>query len=74
MAADSTQGTSSAMQDVKYAGFWARFAALLVDTAILVIIMLVVAIAITTALAGEAAILIGQVVVFMVYLLYWPVM
>lgn len=74
MATDSMQGASSAMRDVAYAGFWARFAALLVDSAILVIIMVGVAIAIAAVLPGEAAVLIGQVVIFMVYLLYWPVM
>jgi len=72
MATDSRQAVSRATQDVEYAGFWARFAALLVDSAIIVIIVL--AIGIATAVAGTAAMLIGQVAVFTVYLLYWPVM
>lgn len=72
MDTDSSQTVPGATQGVEYAGFWARFAALLVDTAILTIIFL--AIGITSAAAGAAAMMIGQVVVFAVYLLYWPMM
>lgn len=72
MATHSMQAASGAKQNVEYAGFWARFAALLVDSAILTII--IVAISIASTLAGAEAMVIGQIVVFILYLLYWPVM
>lgn len=72
MATDSSQTISGATQGVEYAGFWARFAALLVDIAILTIFGLVIGIA--SAVGGPAAMTIGQIVFSIVYLLYWPVM
>lgn len=72
MATHSMQAASGTKQNVEYAGFWARFAALLVDSAILTII--IVAISIASTLAGAEAMVIGQIVVFILYLLYWPVM
>ncbi|MBE0616275.1 MAG: RDD family protein [Burkholderiales bacterium] len=72
MADDSSQTASGSIQGVEYAGFWARFVALLVDGAILVAIVLTIGIAST--FAGAAGIAIGQIIIFLVYLLYWPVM
>lgn len=72
MATDSDQNSSPTAQSVEYAGFWARFAAFLVDSAILFLLLLAIGIASTV--AGAAAMLIGQIVVSLVCLLYWPVM
>lgn len=57
---------------VEYAGFWARFAAFFVDSAIVIILSLAIVFAST--LAGDTATLIGQFLAWIVYALYWPVM
>ena len=57
---------------VEYAGFWARFAAYFVDSAIVIILSLAVLFAST--LAGDTAALIGQFLAWIIYALYWPAM
>lgn len=58
---------------LEYAGFWARFAALLVDSAILTVFGVVLIIALTMAMGATGAV-IGNIVWMLAYLLYWPVM
>lgn len=57
---------------LRYAGFWARVAALIVDNAIVTIFGL--ALIVGASFAGEAATLIATLVCFLVALLYWPLL
>jgi len=57
---------------LRYAGFWARVAALIIDNAIVTVFGLVLLIG--ASFAGEPAALIATLVYFLVALLYWPVM
>jgi len=57
---------------LRYAGFWARVAALIVDNAIVTIFGL--ALMVGASFAGEAATLIATLVCFLVALLYWPLL
>lgn len=56
-----------------YAGFWLRFAAVMVDSAIIMIIGIALMIVLGMAMGG-AGVAIGNIVWFLAYLLYWPVM
>lgn len=59
-------------QSLSYAGFWARVAAYFVDFSILIV--LAVAINIGSTFAGENGVMIGNIVILLINLLYWPVM
>lgn len=56
-----------------YAGFWARVAALLVDSAIVMIFGIILFIVLGMAMGGTG-LAIGYVIFFFVQLLYWPVL
>jgi len=58
---------------VVYGGFWARFAALVVDSAIITVVGLVLMVVLFMAMGG-AGVLIGNIAFFILQLLYWPVM
>lgn len=58
---------------LEYAGFWARVAAIVVDSAILTVFGVVLLSALTMAMGVTGAV-IGNIVWFLAYLLYWPVM
>jgi uncharacterized RDD family membrane protein YckC len=72
MASNSAQDLSGATSTVMYAGFWARVAAYFVDYAVVMVLSL--AIGITAFLIGDIAPMLGSIVIFLVNLLYWPVM
>lgn len=58
--------------ELAYAGFWARFAALIIDNAILMIVA-VVLIAVAS-LVDEALVALATAIYFIGSLLYWPIM
>jgi uncharacterized RDD family membrane protein YckC len=70
MPADAGSAAGGSMQ---YAGFWARVAAVLVDSAILTIAGVVLVIVLSMALGGAGAV-IANLVFLLAYLLYWPVL
>jgi uncharacterized RDD family membrane protein YckC len=70
MPADAGSAAGGSMQ---YAGFWARVAAVLVDSAILTIVGVVLVIVLSMALGGAGA-AIANLVMLLVSLLYWPVL
>lgn len=55
-----------------YAEFWARFAAYVIDTSILIFVALVISIG--SSYTSEIGMLIGNIVFIVINLLYWPVM
>src|SRR5690349_22574826 len=70
MAAGAASAGGGAQQ---YAGFWARVAALMVDSAILMIAGVVLLVVLGMALGGTGVAL-GNILFFFAQLLYWPVM
>jgi uncharacterized RDD family membrane protein YckC len=58
--------------DLAYGGFWARFAALIIDNAILTIVAIVL-IAVAS-LVDEALVALATAIYFIGALLYWPIM
>jgi len=70
MAADA--GDAAGGGELRYAGFWARVAALIVDNAIVTIFGL--ALVVGASFAGDAAALVAMLVCFLVALLYWPLL
>jgi len=70
MLADA--GDAAGGGELRYAGFWARVAALIVDNAIVTIFGL--ALVVGASFAGDAAVLVAMVVCFLVALLYWPLL
>ncbi len=58
---------------VVYGGFWARFAAVMVDSAIVTVVGVVLMVVLFMAM-GAAGVLIGNIAFFILQLLYWPVM
>ncbi len=58
--------------DLAYGGFWARFAALIIDNAILTIVA--VALIAVASLVDEALAALASVIYFIGALLYWPIM
>ncbi|MBX3663394.1 MAG: RDD family protein [Burkholderiales bacterium] len=58
---------------VVYAGFWARFAAMMVDSAIIMIIGIVLIVLLSMAMGGVGAV-IGNIAFVILQFLYWPVM
>lgn len=58
---------------VVYAGFWARFAAVMVDSAIVTVVGVALMVVLFMAM-GAAGVLIGNIAFFILQLLYWPVM
>jgi uncharacterized RDD family membrane protein YckC len=58
--------------ELEYAGFWSRVAALIVDNAILTI--LGIALLIAAASVGAEAVAIANLALFLIALLYWPLM
>ena len=58
---------------VVYGGFWARFIALMLDSAIITVIGVVLMVALFMAM-GATGVLIGNIAFFILQLLYWPVM
>lgn len=58
--------------DLAYGGFWARFAALIIDNAILTIVAVVVLV--LASMVDEELAALGTVVYFVGSLLYWPIM
>ncbi len=71
MPADSSASAGGGA--LGYAGFWARVAALLVDSAILTVFGFAVILGLSYAL-GETGGTIGMLIYIAAYLLYWPVM
>ncbi len=71
MPADSS--ASAGGGSLGYAGFWARFAAVMVDSAIVMIIGIALMIVLGMAM-GAAGVAIGNIIFFFLQLLYWPVM
>ena len=70
MPADAGDATGGG--ELRYAGFWARVAALIVDNAIVTIFGLVLIAG--ASFAGDAAALVAMAVYFLVALLYWPLL
>jgi len=70
MLADA--GDAAGGGELRYAGFWARVAALIVDNAIVTLFGL--ALVVGASFAGDAAVLVAMVVCFLVALLYWPLL
>jgi uncharacterized RDD family membrane protein YckC len=70
MAADA--GDAAGGGELRYAGFWARVAALIVDNAIVTIFGL--ALVVGASFAGDAAALVAMLVCSLVALLYWPLL
>jgi uncharacterized RDD family membrane protein YckC len=70
LAADA--GDAAGGGELRYAGFWARVAALIVDNAIVALFGL--ALVIGASSAGDAAALGAMVVCALVVLLYWPLL
>lgn len=64
---------SSAGGGVEYGGFWARFAALMVDSAIITVVGVALMVVLFMVMGG-AGVLIGNIAFFILQLLYWPVM
>jgi len=58
---------------VVYAGFWARFAAVMVDSAIVTVVGVALMVVLFMVMGG-AGVLIGNIAFFILQLLYWPVM
>jgi uncharacterized RDD family membrane protein YckC len=55
-----------------YGGFWIRFVALLADSAI--VFFLAMLIVVVATFLGDAGAFAGSLLIFLLYLLYWPVM
>jgi uncharacterized RDD family membrane protein YckC len=70
MAADV--GDAAGGGELRYAGFWARVAALIVDNAIVTLFGL--ALVVGASFAGDAAALVAMLVCLLVALLYWPLL
>jgi uncharacterized RDD family membrane protein YckC len=58
--------------ELEYAGFWSRVAALIVDNAIITILS--IALLIAAASVGAGAVVIANFALFLIALLYWPLM
>ncbi|HSE02124.1 MAG TPA: RDD family protein [Burkholderiales bacterium] len=69
-ADDFTAGVGA---ELEYAGFWSRFAALIVDNAILTILGIALLMA-AASVGDEAAVMIANLALFLIALLYWPLM
>lgn len=70
MAADA--GGAAGGGELRYAGFWARVAALIVDNAIVTIFGVVLVVG--ASFAGDAAALVAMVACVLAALLYWPLL
>jgi len=68
-AEDFTAGVGA---ELEYAGFWSRVAALIVDNAIITV--LGIALLMAAASVGAEAVMIANLALFLIALLYWPVM
>lgn len=69
-ADDFTAGIGA---ELEYAGFWSRVAALIVDNAILTILGIALLMA-AASVGDEAAVMIANLALFLIALLYWPLM
>jgi uncharacterized RDD family membrane protein YckC len=70
MAADA--GNAAGGGELRYAGFWARVAALIFDNALVTVFCLVLIAG--ASFAGDAAVLIAMAVCLLFALLYWPLL
>ena len=70
MAADA--GNAAGGGELRYAGFWARVAALIVDNAVVTLFCLVLIAG--ASFAGDAAVLVAMAVCLLFALLYWPLL
>lgn len=69
----SAESAGAGGGSVVYGGFWARFIALILDSAIITVIGVVLMVALFMAM-GATGVLIGNIAFFILQLLYWPVM